>query len=432
MSIRKNTLLNLLGSGAPMVLGILALPFLLKELGVERLGVLTLVWSLIGYFSVFDFGLGRALTQKVSELKATDATSQMLATVQQGLRLLAWLGVAGACLLALAVVVADLKWLKISDPLVADTRMALLVAALSLPATTLTSGLKGVLEGLEQFQWVNVLKLLLGLANFGAPVIAVLTAGPSLTAVVLGLVISRCVVWLLHHMAVQKALRHSADGAAGLGTARLKELLAFGSWMTLSNLISPLMVVADRFIVSALLGAAAVAYYAVPSDMLLKLLILPAALSSAAFPAFARLLVSDSSAAADLYWRSLRVVAAVMLPVMALVALLAHPGLVIWLGATFADNAAGIVVILSVGIVLNSLAQIPHALAQGAGLAKGTALIHVAEFAAYAPAVFLATKYFGLVGAAFAWTGRAAVDAILLHLLAQKAIRVHSRATAAT
>lgn len=426
MSIRKNTLWNLFGSGAPMLVGVAALPFLLREMGVERLGVLTLVWALIGYFSVFDFGLGRALTQKVSELRARGAANELLATVRQGLRLLAWLGLGGGGVLAVAVGWVDLKWLKVSESLAAETRSALLLAAFSLPATTLTSGLKGVLEGLEQFRHVNLLKFILGLANFGAPVAAVLVAGPSLNFVVLGLVIARFVIWALHQWAVVRTLPRPRGAASILTTGRLKELLVFGSWMTVSNLISPLMVVADRFFISALVGAASVAYYAVPSDMLIKALILPAAVSTAAFPTFTRLLVSDPAAAAALYRRSLGIIAAVMAPLMGLTAWLAHPGLTLWLGASFADNATTVVIILCAGILLNSLAQIPHALAQGAGRVKETSLLHLAEFVVYAPAVFFATRHFGLTGAAFAWTGRACVDAIMLHLLARQTLRARS------
>jgi O-antigen/teichoic acid export membrane protein len=322
--------------------------------------------------------------------------------------------------------IIDLRWLKVSEALAADARTALLLASLSIPATTLTSGLKGVLEGLEQFQRVNVLRLILGLANFGAPVIAVALAGPSLTIVVLGLVVARWVIWVLHHLAVRQALPRPATAGVSLRAARLRELLIFGSWMTLSNLISPLMVVADRFVISALLGAAAVAYYAVPSDMLIKLLILPAALSTAAFPAFARLIATDLEAAAALYRRSLLSILAVMAPLMGLIAVCAHPGLSLWLGAAFADNAATVVAILCLGIVLNSLAQIPLAMTQGAGRVKETSLLHLTEFACYAPALFFATTHFGLKGAALAWTGRAGADAILLHLLAREALNVRT------
>jgi O-antigen/teichoic acid export membrane protein len=66
-SILHNAGWNLLGNLMPMLTGLLAVPYLVKQLGTERFGLLSLGWILIGYFGLFDFGLGRALTKMVAE-----------------------------------------------------------------------------------------------------------------------------------------------------------------------------------------------------------------------------------------------------------------------------------------------------------------------------------------------------------------------------
>ena len=63
----KNTIFNLAGNIAPLLVGVASIPFLIKGMGTDRFGVLTIAWMLIGYFSLFDMGLGRALTQLVAE-----------------------------------------------------------------------------------------------------------------------------------------------------------------------------------------------------------------------------------------------------------------------------------------------------------------------------------------------------------------------------
>ena len=60
--LARNTILNVLGYGLPMLVAIFAIPLLVKGLGTERFGILTLAWVIIGYLSLFDLGLGRALT----------------------------------------------------------------------------------------------------------------------------------------------------------------------------------------------------------------------------------------------------------------------------------------------------------------------------------------------------------------------------------
>src|SRR5215471_7527755 len=64
--LAKNTLWNLFGNCAPILVAVFCIPILIRTLGKERFGVLTLAWALIGYASLFDLGLGRALTQLVA------------------------------------------------------------------------------------------------------------------------------------------------------------------------------------------------------------------------------------------------------------------------------------------------------------------------------------------------------------------------------
>ena len=64
--LARNTLWSLLGQGAPLLAALVTIPVLVRNLGTERFGILTLIWMVIGYFSVFDLGLGRALTKLVA------------------------------------------------------------------------------------------------------------------------------------------------------------------------------------------------------------------------------------------------------------------------------------------------------------------------------------------------------------------------------
>lgn len=65
--LARNGVFNIIGQGVPLLAAFFAIPRLIHGLGTDRFGVLTLVWMVIGYFSLFDLGLGRALTQVVAE-----------------------------------------------------------------------------------------------------------------------------------------------------------------------------------------------------------------------------------------------------------------------------------------------------------------------------------------------------------------------------
>ncbi|MFS6652683.1 hypothetical protein WHK00_14665, partial [Staphylococcus aureus] len=90
------------------------IPYLIKQVGVEAFGVLTLIWALIGYFSLFDFGLGRALTQQVAATLAADEATHLPGLVKTGLGFTAVAGLGGGILLAALAYLLATKWLNVS------------------------------------------------------------------------------------------------------------------------------------------------------------------------------------------------------------------------------------------------------------------------------------------------------------------------------
>ncbi|RZK04554.1 MAG: hypothetical protein EOO43_22310 [Flavobacterium sp.] len=97
-------------------------------------------------------------------------------------------------------------------------------------------------------------------------------------------------------------------------------------------------------------------------------------------------------------------------------------GLTIWLGKAFAEKSWIIASILSLGLLFNSLAQIPHAALQASGDVKRTSILHLFEFIFYLPLLYVALHYYGLQGAAFVWVLRVLADLSLLTIFAKQKI----------
>ena len=85
--LARNTVWNLVGHLIPLIVAIFAIPPLIRILGTDRFGVLALAWVIIGYFSLFDLGLGRALTQLVAGKLGADQEEEIPALVWTGLAL---------------------------------------------------------------------------------------------------------------------------------------------------------------------------------------------------------------------------------------------------------------------------------------------------------------------------------------------------------
>ena len=75
--LQKIPLYNLLGYSVPIISALIFIPILINGLGEEKFGLLNLAWMIIGYFSFFDFGIGKGLTKIVAEKISSDQSHQI-------------------------------------------------------------------------------------------------------------------------------------------------------------------------------------------------------------------------------------------------------------------------------------------------------------------------------------------------------------------
>jgi O-antigen/teichoic acid export membrane protein len=215
------------------------------------------------------------------------------------------------------------------------------------------------------------------------------------------------------------ALRHNM----GMRRSVVAPLIKFGGWMTVSNVISPLMVYADRFLIGGLVSVSAVAYYTTPFDLVFRLQFIPVAVAGVLFPAFATSLASDPDRTALLVSRGIKYIFLVVFPVVLVMVAFAPDGLRLWLGSAFASHSQSVLRWVAAGMFINSVACIPFSLLQSAGRPRITACIHLFEAPLYLAAVWVLTKRLGVEGAAIAFSGRIAVDTVLMFVYADRILQ---------
>jgi O-antigen/teichoic acid export membrane protein len=235
------------------------------------------------------------------------------------------------------------------------------------------------------------------------------------------LVAGRAIGWAAHLLLCLRVVPELREGIAWHGPAAWP-LLRFGGWMTVSNVVGPLMITLDRFVIGAMVSLTAVAYYATPYEVVTKFLIIPGALVGVMFPAFSTTFEQDRRRTAKLYGRCVKVILLTVLPAMLVAIVLARTGLTIWLGVDFAEHSYRVLQWLAAGVFLNSLAQVPFALVQGVGRPDLTARLHLVELPAYLLMLWWLISVYGVVGAAMAWSLRVGVDAGMLFGIAQRSL----------
>jgi len=416
--LTKNSIYNLLGSGLPVFVGIATIPRLVHVLGVDRFGVLTLTWAVMGYFSLFDLGLGRALTQIVAERSGTGDRQELPDIIRTALIMMLSLGLLGGVCLGLASSLIVGRVLKMSIGLRNEAMLAFALMAFSVPAVTLLAGLRGILEARQRFFEISLLRLCMGILTFLGPwLVSFKTV--HLFWVVLSLEVMRYIALFAHYWVCRRVVTEIKEGAS-FQARHWKPLLKFGGWMTVSNIISPLMVNMDRFFIGTFVSVGAIAYYTTPFDMVTKTFAISNAFVTVLFPMFGALYRTNLPEAVRLYHKGLMTVTLVLGPILLILGIGARFILYYWLGPEFARQGGPVMRVLCFGVFINALAAVPYAFIQGTARPDLTAKFHIIEAPIYIFILWILGSNFGIVGVAWAWTWRVIFDFILLAIGAHR------------
>jgi O-antigen/teichoic acid export membrane protein len=173
-----------------------------------------------------------------------------------------------------------------------------------------------------------------------------------------------------------------------------------------------MMVILDRFVIGAQLGAKYVTFYTVPFQLAERTSVIPIALSSALFPRLAQIGLGDSGRfLAD---KAIRTLIVVITPLFLIGVFVIDWFLAVWIGDDFSSRASLVGQILLLGFWGNAIARIPHALLQASGKPAIVAKCHLAELVPYFFLLYVGLEYFGIVGAAIAFSVRAIADSMIL------------------
>lgn len=415
--LTRNAALNAIGLLAPLLLAIPILPYVLTTLGPERFAVLTLAWTVIGYFGFLDLGLGRAATKFVAALLGANRSDEVARVVWSSLAIQAALGLGGTVVIAALAPVIAHDVLRIADPvLLTETRRTLVIVAFGLPLVLLSGTLSGVLEAHQRFDLVNLVRVPANVATLAVPG-AGAAMGASLPAIVIGIVVARACALVSFAVLASRV-------AGGLSPARphgatLRQLLGFGGWLTVSLVAVPLLTYVERLLIGGMRSLTELAYYAVPFEVVARTAVIPAAVALTLFPAFS-FAQRSGGVVAELFRRPLRLLFLLQWPLLVVFWLFPGEILAAWINDEVAAAGAHTLRLLALAFFFNGFAQVALAGVQGLGRPDLKAKLDIVQVPLYIGCAALFTMRFGITGAAAAKLLFTVVDSAVLFAFAQR------------
>ena len=403
-SILKNIAINFTGLVLPVFVSLVTVPAYIRGMGLERYGVNNLVWAVIGYCAVFDFGVAQATENRISRVRdaQTDVAQHIFWSA-------VFLNLVTGCVAGLLLWAGGWfcveRFSMVEPQFQAEVLRALPWIALAIPIGNVSLVFAGAINAMERFRLFNINQTIGTFLFQLLPLAALFVFSPSLEIVVPAAVIARIMLALMLGLGAVRAIH--VTRVLKLDWAVVKELVGYGRWIVLYTGASAISTSLDRMVVGSMLGAKAVAYYVTPQNLVSRLDMLPGAVCRTLFP---RLSGAERSDADEISRQSLAFLNFVFTPCVIVGMFALAPFLDVWLGHEMAQQCApvGRIVLLSVWIAGQS--SLLCVLLQANASPVRVAAVGWVGLPVYAVLLWVGIRWDGIVGAGLALVAKTLLD----------------------
>ena len=398
MSLMRNAAFNFLGAAVPAVLAIVTIPYIVSVLGSADYGLLALITSIVGYFALLDVNITASSTKFVSQYHASGDTQRLNETISFGVLIYAGIGLVGMTGLFFGSHLFVSTVFSIPPERQGEATLAIQIAALGFLAGQLQAYVQSLPGALMRYDISGRIEAVFG-TIVPLATIALLHAGHGLIT----LVCLRVSMSVLQTMLVLYTLRKMLPmlrWATPSGDIR-KHMLSFSAYSFLSRLAALTYTNADKLIIGAKTGVAALTFYVVPATLANRVMSLVFRLSGVMFPHASALAAQGRLAELERdYLMASRYLFFINGAIALLLATLAHPILALWLTPDFARAGSAVMVMVALAQWVDSGTNLPSLVNDGLGHPKVSGIFALTRALLGLGLIFVGVWHFGIVGAA--------------------------------
>lgn len=399
--IIHNAVFSVGGWSVPIVLSFIFTPYIVGKLGTDAYGILTLVWSVIGYFAFLDLGLGLALVKFIAEFFGKKDVQSVNEAIGAALIMALTLGLPGAgVIFAMAEIMAT-RLLKIPPEFEHAALIAFRLGAIGFLAAMMQTLLQAIPNGLNRYDVTSVV----GIITKGGSAIAaaaLLCMGGGLLNVV-ALYVSIPVITSLIYIVAARRLLPAIRFQLHTRRETFNRVLQFGLFAVLSRIAYVFARYADRLIIGSMIDVASVTYYAVPLLLVGRISSLTQQIGNVVFPAVSELQGEKQQIAiVDLYLTASRLMTALATAICLPLVIFGSRMLALWMTPEFADQVGGVMVLVSLTVYADCLTNIPAFVTDGLGYPKVTGISSICHATLFLTLMLPLARVAGITGVALA------------------------------
>jgi len=398
MSVTRNVLWNVGGTVWSAAVLFVMSPFLIHRIGVEDYGIYLLLASITGALGLLNLGLSEATLRFVAYYYSKDDLAGVSRVLTSTLFVYALLGTIAAVALFCGASWLN-QWFKLGAHRVGLMPFLLRLTAVTFWLRFIAGPFFAVPQALLRYDVSTGITVAESLVRVAGQVGLVLKGGGLVALVAWNLVVG--VVFLFMTGGVALAMVPGLRIVAIPSLDGLREVFGYGLYAFLAQLVGMIWRYADRVLLAAFVGVGAVAQFAVPQQLVLRVLGLASAAAAVLMPKFSA--CDKQSDLKSMYLHSTNVLLSVSVSIFVPLAVLMPDFLKLWVSSDFALVSGYVGTVLAASCLVRGAFMPYEALFRGLGkpqyylvvvaLASGTVLL----------ADVALIPHVGIAGAAYAY-----------------------------
>jgi len=351
----RNTFFNSVGMVWNGAIAFFTTPYMLYKLGDERYGLLGISVAVTGYAYLLDLSITQTFIKHFAEYNAHKDTARMNRALNTTL---AFYGlVSGAAVIAaLALTGPILGALRVPQALHDEARFVIAFSFITFALASLFNVFSLIQSGLQRLDIANKIAIYISIPQTAA-LFYVLERGYGLYGLMWRAAIVAVVYAIVNIWAAYRIFPELKVSWRHVDRALLRTFMSFGLKLHVARLSGIITGQTDRILIGLFLSLAAVTSFQLGNTLVVTLSSLAAIMVSATTPAFSEIFVKrGKESVMEAYLTVTKYLSSFTVPAFALLMLSAGLLLKMWVGPGYADSAV-IVIVLSLGSMLNMLAQ---------------------------------------------------------------------------
>ena len=349
-SVVRNVYSNWIGLAVNMAAAFILSPFLVHRLGDSIYGIWVLLLSVTGYMGLLDAGLKVSVVKYVSRYAAVKDTENLSRVISTAVALYAVVSVV-VMLLAIGLVPFLPRMFTIPRESQSIAGIVLLITAANLAVTLILSVFNGVLAGVQRYDYATKVGVVVVIARSVA-IVALVEWGYGVLALGLVHLCSQLVTGLLMARLAYRELPNLKIRPSLVGKGTAKTLYGYSFFVLLNNAAMFLLFGSGEILIGIVMSAAAITYYAIAGSLLQHLSRVIGTMTQVLHPyASAQDARGDAAALKNTVILGTKACVLIALPASVTFILIGRSFITFWMGASYADVAAPVAIVLTIGRV---------------------------------------------------------------------------------